>query len=156
MQIRIEGSALPGRTWVAGPDSPCAENVHVAVQRKDRPQELLDLQPGDAASASWTLECTTNQTPTGIEVNGPYVQNRLGGRFIYLSWVDVGKAGTCRMFRRAKLMFDDIDQATLAAAVQSGRLTGRLRLTDAKGHPLCARVRPPVIQWSAERADSPS
>ncbi|NEE59503.1 monooxygenase, partial [Streptomyces sp. SID8455] len=28
-------------------------------------------------------------------------------------------------------------------------LTGRLGLTDAKGQPLCARVRPPLISWSA-------
>lgn len=156
MQIRIEGSDLPGRTCAPGPDFPGAENVHVAVQRKDRPQELLDLQPGDATSASWTLECTTHQTPAGIEIKGPYVQNRLGGRFIYLSWVGVNDAGAPTMFRRAKLMFDDIDQAVLAAAAESGRLTGRLQLTDAKGHPLCARVRPPVIRWSAERADPPS
>jgi hypothetical protein len=31
-------------------------------------------------------------------------------------------------------------------------LVGRLGLTDAKGNPLCAAVRPPVIEWSAEAA----
>jgi hypothetical protein len=33
-----------------------------------------------------------------------------------------------------------------------GLLIGRLGLTGAKGNPLCAAVRPPVIQWSAEAA----
>jgi hypothetical protein len=32
----------------------------------------------------------------------------------------------------------------------SGVLVGRLGLTDPKGGPLCASVRPPVVQWSAE------
>jgi hypothetical protein len=56
---------------------------------------------------------------------------------------------TFALFRRAKLMLGAIDPATVEAAVRSGRLLGRLRLTDAKGHPLCARVQPPLIEWSA-------
>jgi hypothetical protein len=34
-------------------------------------------------------------------------------------------------------------------AVSRGLLVGRLGLTDDKGHPRCARVQPPVIEWSA-------
>ncbi|MGC5342601.1 DUF5990 family protein [Streptomyces sp. DT171] len=149
MRIHIEATDLPGRT--CGPDSdfPGVGNVHVGVQRKDRPGELLGLYPGDADSASWTLDCTTLITPDGVEVSGPYVQNRLGGRFVYLSWGSVDRAGDFTMFRRAKLMFADIDPAVLEAAVQSGHLTARLGLTDAKGGPLCARVRPPHVAWSA-------
>ncbi|WP_369778185.1 DUF5990 family protein [Streptomyces sp. R33] len=30
-----------------------------------------------------------------------------------------------------------------------GRLLARLRLTDACGRPLCAQVRPPLVEWSA-------
>lgn len=149
MQIHIEASALPGRD--CGPDSdfPGYENIHVGVQRKDRPDELLGLHPGDAPSASWVLDCTATATADGIEVTGPYVQNRLGGRFVYLSWGTVDDAGVFTMFRRAKLMFADIDPDVLEAAARSGHLTGRLGLTDAKGQPLCARVRPPQIVWSA-------
>ncbi|MFD7127891.1 MULTISPECIES: DUF5990 family protein [Streptomyces] len=149
MQIHIEASALPGRS--CGPDSdfPGYANIHVGVQRKDRPGELLGLHPGDAPSASWVLDCTATETADGIEVTGPYVQNRLGGRFVYLSWGTVDDAGVFTMFRRAKLMFADIDPDVLKAAARSGRLTGRLGLTDAKGQPLCARVRPPQIVWSA-------
>ena len=29
------------------------------------------------------------------------------------------------------------------------RLLARVRLTDARGNPVCARVRPPAITWSA-------
>ncbi|MEE1738632.1 DUF5990 family protein [Streptomyces sp. BE147] len=149
MQIHIEASDLPGRT--CGPDTDFSgfDNIHVGVQRKDRPGELLCPHPGDAPSAAWTLDCTATPTEDGIEITGPYIQNRLGGRFVYLSWGTVDDAGVFTMFRRAKLLFADIDPAVLEAAARTGHLTARLRLTDAKGQPLCARVRPPHITWSA-------
>ncbi|HYY01827.1 MAG TPA: DUF5990 family protein [Mycobacterium sp.] len=37
----------------------------------------------------------------------------------------------------------------LAAAAASGTLVGTVGLTDDNGHPLCARVKPPQIQWSS-------
>ncbi|MFJ8856897.1 DUF5990 family protein [Streptomyces sp. NPDC102451] len=149
MQIHIEASELPGRTCGPGTDFAGFENIHVGVQRKDRPGELLNLHPGDAAHASWTLDCTAAPTPEGVEVSGPYVQNRLGGRFVYLSWGTVDASGAFTMFRRAKLMMRDVDPEVLEAASRTGHLTARLRLTDDKGQPRCARVRPPDITWSA-------
>ncbi|MFF1834120.1 DUF5990 family protein [Streptomyces sp. NPDC058231] len=149
MQIHIEGSDLPGRSCGPGSGFPGAENIHVGVQGKDRPGELLGLHPGDAPSATWTLDCTATSDGDGVAVTGPYVQNRLGGRFVYLSWGSVDDGGVFSMIRRAKLMFDDIDPAVLEAAVRSGHLTARLRLSDAEGRPLCARVRPPAVIWSA-------
>jgi hypothetical protein len=56
------------------------------------------------------------------------------------------------MFRRAKLMLDVIPAEVLAAAAREGLLVGRLGLTDAHGNPLCARVEPPHITWTAEPA----
>jgi len=53
------------------------------------------------------------------------------------------------MFRRAKLLFDAIGPDILEAAADRGMLLARLRLTDACGHPLCAAVRPPLVEWSA-------
>lgn len=149
MQIHIEGSRLPGRDCGPGGDFAGRENIHVGVQGKDRPDELLGLHPGDAPAARWTLDCATAVGPDGVEVSGPYVQNRLGGRFVYLSWGTVDGDGLFSMFRRAKLMFSDIDADVLEAAVRSGHLTARLPLSDAKGQPLCARIRPPVVVWSA-------
>lgn len=57
--------------------------------------------------------------------------------------------GVFAMFRRAKLLFDAIGPDVLDAAVSGGLLMARLGLTDARGHPLCAAVRPPLIGWSA-------
>ncbi|MCX4763639.1 DUF5990 family protein [Streptomyces sp. NBC_01275] len=164
MRIRIDAVDLPGRTCPAPADArvpsdgglssdgalPTYGNVHVAVQRRDRPAELLAPQPGDAPSATWTLECTTSASPTGVDVKGPYVQDRLGRRFVYLSWGTVDEAGVFTMFRRAKLMIDAVPADVLAAAAHDGLLVGRLGLTDATGGPLCARVEPPHITWTAE------
>lgn len=101
MRIRIDAVDLPGRTRPApaGSDGPAYAGIHVAVQRRDRPAELLAPQPGDAASATWTLECTATATPAGIDVTGPYVQDRLGGRFVYLSWCTADDSGVFSMFR---------------------------------------------------------
>ena len=95
------------------------------------------------------LDCATSSTDSGTDVTGPYIQGRPGERFIYLSWGTVGAPGEFTMFRRAKLMLDDVEPGVLSAASRSGRLVGRLGLTDPKGHPVCARVRPPTVSWSA-------
>lgn len=149
MRIRIEGTDLPGTTC-SPPDAGTApyQNIHVGVQRRGRPGELLHLHPGDAASAHWDLECTATPTPGGIDVTGPYVQGRPGERFVYLSWGTVDDDGGFTMFRRAKLMLAAVDPGVLEQAAHRGRLTARVRLTDALGHPICARVRPPYIEWS--------
>ena len=64
---------------------------------------------------------------------------------------DVGPAGSFDMFRRAKLMLGAIEPAVIAAAHRPGGvLVATLGLTDAKGGPLCARVVPPTVVWSAE------
>ena len=147
MQLRIEGHTLPGRTCHAGPDFPGAAGIEVAVQRKDRPTELLDPQPGDAVMARWSFDCTV--TDTG-ELRGPYVQNRLGGRFVYLSWRGRHPdEQSARMFRRAKLMLAQVPSEVLADARRRGALVARLSLTDAKGQPVCGRVVPPAVDWSA-------
>ena len=57
------------------------------------------------------------------------------------------------LFRRAKLWFDAIPSTVLDSALDLGLLVGRLGLTDRNGNPLCAAVRPPVIEWSAEAAE---
>ncbi|MEV0406100.1 DUF5990 family protein [Actinoallomurus sp. NPDC050550] len=150
MLIRIEASQLPGRECGQAPGFPGYRNIHVGVQRRDRPAELLDLHPGDAASATWELEVTAaTATETGWDLRGPYVQGRPAGRFVYLSWGTVNDGGQFEMFRRAKLWFDAIGPDVLEAAARSGLLVARLGLTDARGHPLCASVRPPLIEWSA-------
>ncbi len=150
--IRIEGLDLPGASCGPSPQRPQGHHgIHVAVQRKNKPGELFGMVRGDAPSATWELECATKAAAAGIDVTGPYVSGPPGDRFIYLSWGVVDQGGF-EMFRRAKLRLTAVPPDVLAAAVESGTLVGRLGLTDAKGNPTCASVRPPAIEWTAERA----
>jgi len=99
------------------------------------------------------MDCTAVASPTGIDLKGPYIQGPPGGRFIYLSWGTVDAAGSFTLFRRAKLWLDTVPTGVIAAALDTGLLVGRLGLTDRKGNPTCAAVRPPIVEWSAETAE---
>jgi Family of unknown function (DUF5990) len=150
VQIRIEGTDLPGASCGPAPVAPDGHhNIHVGVQRRARPHELLELIRGDAPSARWTLECEVSSSPKGPDIKGLYIQGPPGGRFIYLSWVTGDDDGVLTMFRRAKLWLESVPADVLDRAMASGVLVGRLGLTDEKGHPRCAAVRPPLIEWSA-------
>jgi hypothetical protein len=144
VQLRIIGTDLPGRDCPSGHNFPGYSNVHIGMQTKRRPPELLNLQPGDATTVTWAIDCEVN----GPDVRGPYIQGGPGDRFIYLNWGSVDGDGRMDMFRRAKLMLDGVPDSVLAKAAKSGVLVGRLGLTDVKGQPLCAAVRPPMIEWS--------
>jgi hypothetical protein len=72
-----------------------------------------------------------------------------GGRFIDLNWGTVDGSGEFTMFRRAKLWLNAIPAEVLSRAAERGVLVGRLGLADAKGNPVCASIRPPLIEWSA-------
>jgi Family of unknown function (DUF5990) len=150
VQIRIEAVDLPGKSCGPSPDRPGGyHNIHVGVQRRGRPDELLNLVPGDAPYAAWTVDCAAVATPTGVDLRGPYIQGPPGGRFIYLSWGTVGDDKNFTLFRRAKLWLNAIPPGVLDDALEVGLLVGRLGLTDRKGNPLCAAVRPPAIEWLA-------
>jgi hypothetical protein len=150
MQIRIEATDLPGHSCGPSPERPGGHHgIHVAVQRRGRPGELLGLTPADADSAAWTIEAAAAAGPDGTDLKGPYIQGPPGGRFIYLSWGTVSDDQPFTMFRRAKLWLEGLDPAVLDQAAKTGLLVGRLGLTDTSGNPLCASVRPPVIEWSA-------
>jgi Family of unknown function (DUF5990) len=154
VQIRIEGTDLPGRSCGPSPDAPGGyHNIHVGVQRRNRRDELLGLVAGDASSAIWTLECNVTRSATDVDLKGPYIQGPPGGRFIYLSWGTVDDATQFTLFRRAKLWLGGIPPNVLDRALDGGLLVGRLGLTDRKGHPLCAAVRPPIIEWSGTAAE---
>jgi hypothetical protein len=133
MCIRIEAFGLPGNSCGAGPDSPGGyHNIHVGVQHRNRRDELLGLVRGDATSATWTVDCDAVTSPNGLDLKGRYIQGPPGGQFI--------------------LWFDAIPPLVIENAMKLGLPVGRLGLTDPKRNPLCAAVRPPLIEWSASAA----
>ena len=122
----------------------------MAVQRRNKPSELLGLVRADAPAATWDLECKAGESADGaLEFTGPYIQGDPGRHFIYLSWGVVEDDGTFVMFRRAKIMLDSVPADITRRAVDTGILVGALGLTDEKGNPVCAAVGSSAIEWSA-------
>ena len=115
----IRGHHLPGRQ--------CGqyEDVHVALQVGRDPEGLV---AGDAEAAEWVTEVKAADG----DFRGPAVQGRKGGRFIYLTWGTQSEE-VFSMFRRAKLMLDDLprDQDDVFVEVY---------LTDDCGMPRCGRL----------------
>jgi hypothetical protein len=145
--IRIEAYDLPGRSCGPSPERPNGHHeIEVGVQRKNKPDELMGQVRADAKCATWEVQATPVSSDPS-DFRGPYVSGPPGGRFIYLSWGVVEGPGSFEMFRRAKIMFDGIPTDVMAEAQASGVLVGRLGLTDPKGNPTCAAVRPPLIEW---------
>ena len=91
----------------------------VGVQRRNRRDELLGLVPGDASSATWTLECNVVRSATDVDLKGPYIQGSRGERFIYLSWGTVDDEGRFSLFRRAKLWLDVLPIGVMERATSS-------------------------------------
>jgi len=145
LRIRIEGTNLPGRVFCEH------QHVHVGVQCRNDP---VDLTPGDAAEATFEFDVDILAVDEGgFDFRGPHVHGKRGERFVYLTWGDHPPGGGYAMFRRAKLHLSCLEPALITAAARPGhRLVGRLGLTDGKGGPRCASVRPPAMTWSAEGA----
>lgn len=143
MRIIIEGQDLPGAEFVS--DGVPLHNVHVAIQVGKDP---VDPVRGDADGARWEVDVRPVDADGVVDVRGPAVHGRKGERFLYLTWGEVdARSGSFAMFRRAKLMFGDIEPEVFEAAARDGVLVATLSLTDERGGPRCARVEPPVISW---------
>jgi uncharacterized protein DUF5990 len=137
VHLRIVGMDLPGPTCGPSSDQPEGyREIEVGVQRG---KEVVGVVPADAKRATWDLDLEVRNG----RLSGPYVQGRGDQRFIYLSWGE-RKDGEHLMFRRAKLMLEHLDPEV----VDGHTVEARLGLTDGKGNPRCAAVRPPDITWT--------
>ena len=148
MVIQVNGRNLPGASCRPAPDhSERYENVHASVGSWKAPVGLIR---GDAARATWRLEVRPIELPAGsIDFRGPMVEGRRGERFLYINWGTVDHDGNFHLFRRAKALLGEIDAVLVREAIRAGaELHCTIDLTDAKGNPVCARLRPPAITWS--------
>jgi hypothetical protein len=97
---------------------------------------------------TWNLDCIAASIVDGtLDARRPHIQGGPVRRFIYLAWGEMDDDGAFTMFRRAKLWLDGVDARTAHAAIAVGELSAQVGLTDAKGHPLFAAVRPPKVTW---------
>jgi len=125
MRLLIRGHRLPGLT--------CGSytNIHVGLQVRREP---VGLVPADAVAAEWVTEIHSDDG----DFRGPAVQGKKGERFLYLTWGTVA-GDSFSMFRRAKLMLADLP-------ADADEVTVDVDLTDERGMPRCARLRPPALR----------
>ena len=142
--VRIVGRRLPGSSWSG------RHGIHVGVQKGS---EVVGLVTGDAADAVFDIDLEVVADTEGVpDFRGPYVQGRRGERFVYLSWGEVDDEGTFAMFRRLKLHLAPlIEQSTPERVLAAKRIQAVLELTDTRGRPLAASVRPPWVTWRINR-----
>jgi hypothetical protein len=155
MLVEIEGANLPGRRCGPNLQREMCENVHVGIGIHRDPVELV---PGDAPAAHWRIEVRTSRAADGsVDFHGTFVHGTRGDRYLYLNWGTVAADGSFRLFRRAKLSLSEVDQTLVEQVLQdNGSLACTVNLTDARGQPRCARVRPPDIAWRMIAADRQS
>jgi hypothetical protein len=163
LTVLIDGFELPGLTCHPEPNGTVHRTVHVALSGHDQDRPYLDMPgrggaralepvPGDAPSARWEVAVTVRRGDDGLDFGGPFVRGARDDRHLGLAWGDVPGDGTLRLFRGAKLRLVDVEPGLIEAAMRPGhRLVARIRLTDANGNPVCARVHPPALTWSVEK-----
>ena len=110
--------------------------------------------PGDADRTRWEVTVTVRGSAAdGYDFTGPSVGGDRTDRNLSLVWGEVPGDGTLHMFRGAKLRLADVPPDLITQAMRPGhRLVARVRLTDDRGNPVCARLRPSHFTWSAEAA----
>jgi len=160
MTVVIEGSELPGRTCRPEPDGQDHQDIYVALggRSEDRPALTMSNKPGmaiepvpgDAPAARWEMPVTVRRDEDGFDFGGPFVRGVRDDRHLGLIWGDLIDDETLQVFRGAKLRLVDVDPDLIEQALRPGHtLVARIRLTDARGNPICARVHPPYLTWSA-------
>ena len=138
--IEIVCTNLPGEEWDGH------STLRLGIQRDD---EIIE-----AASAGLTrvvfrpvLRARRN-TDGSANFLGAFVHGPRTERFIYLVWAIVQGKLLVRMVGRVKLHLNHIKWASVEKAA-SGKKSIRvtLDLTNAKGKPVMASVRPDVAKW---------
>jgi hypothetical protein len=138
--VRITGRRLPGMTWSG------RSGIHVGVQKGS---DVVCVARGDEGEATFEVEVELPDDAEGrLDFRGPFVHGRRGERFLYLSWGEVDADGIFTMFRRLKLHLSPLVQQFTPEALRAARrIQAYLELTDPKGRPVSASVRPPWVLW---------
>ncbi len=147
MRVAIEGVDLPGRSC-PDPDGGIYGNIHVGLRQK---ADTVELVPADSDTVRWEFDVRVRPIDGGLDITGPNVAGSRGERFVGLRWGTLAADGTFTVFRALKLRYEDVPPDLVRAAHEgAGVLTARLGLTDSCGWPICASVRPPLVEWSVK------
>jgi hypothetical protein len=138
--IEVICTALPGSQW--GERS----GVHLGIQKDEQM-----VEPASAALKRIVFRPALRvrrNADGSANVLGPFAHGPRAERFIYLIWA-VMKGGTCaERFGRVKVHLNHIGWTSVEKAVARKKpLKVTLALTNAKGGPVFASVRPGAAKW---------
>jgi Family of unknown function (DUF5990) len=150
VQVRVRCTELPGASF-ADPYTPGTEHMGAVFVGVQRGTEAIEEVRADAREVRFELDFRVGERKGGApNFLGPFAQGPVDDRFFYLTWGVGAAPGRTRMFRRLKVRLGQLTWAQIRSATKSGEpLRVTLRLTDAKGGPLCGSAKPPFVAWEA-------
>lgn len=118
----------------------CLPGTRVGLQRGK--EEVVEAQSLTEGSLHFRFEVTVK--PEVQDFAGPFVQGKRGERFVYLVWRD----GFQSMGRSKIGLNTTLPWELVESALTEGKpLTATIRLSDAKGRPAFASLKPEMVQW---------
>lgn len=133
-------------------DFPCAAlspYAHLRLGIQEREDIVQDAPCSDGAACfRFVLEATWDEADGSMIWRGGYAHGPRADRFIYLCWGAWGEHGW-QHFRRAKVPLKNINRTLILQALQEGRpLRARIRMTDDRGEPAAATLKPDQATWT--------
>ena len=122
------------------------EPVFLGIQEN---RTAIELHPGDAPEVIFRPVFRIKQQPDGSpNFLGPFAFGTPKQRFFYLNWLVQKPHAHRDMFRRAKIHLSEIGWQTVEKCLSGEqKLSVELRMTDDKGAPICATVKPSHATW---------
>lgn len=120
--------------------------VFGAVQIRRDVEQITPLGDGPMELTAEFEIVASAAADDGVDFRGPYVQGKRGDRFVYVSWGLADDPDDFGMYRRAKVILDEIPTALL----DGSDLVASIQGTSADGGPVCARVRPESVAWTRD------
>ncbi len=150
LRVRVRCTELPGVRFDDRGNQPpvVREPVHLGIQRGT---EVIDMVPASGGTAEFTAEFRVGKKADGSpNFLGPFAQGGASDRFFYLSWGTKRRDGGFDMFRRLKIRLGHLRWPAIRRAIENDEpLVVTLRLTDAKGAPLCATPPATHVAWES-------
>jgi hypothetical protein len=145
LRVKVQCTELPGRRFLDLRDVR-REPVYLGIQRGE---DVVEQVPADKSQATFVAEFRVGKKEDGSpNFLGPFAKGTAEDRFFYLSWGVRSKAGEFAMFRRLKIRLGHLGWKEIRASVARDEpIVVSLRLTDAKGAPLCATPPATHIKW---------
>jgi hypothetical protein len=138
--IEIVCTSFPGEAWTG------EGSLYLGIQRDDQPTELTSVVTKRVVFRP-ILRARSNADGSANFL-GPFAHGPRSERFVYLVWAVVQGKVPAKMVGRIKVHLNHIRWTSVekaAAGKKPIRVT--LVLTDAKGKPVMASVRPGAAKW---------